>query len=78
MHILKKILDYVVGALGIGVAILLFYGGVMAIVRVAGTIARGEPLTLTTRFKHYIFYVSVLAAIAAYFKLRRKYRGENE
>jgi hypothetical protein len=78
MHILKKILDYVVGALRIGVACLIIYGAVMAIMRVAGTIARGEPLALTTRFKHYIFYVSLLAAIAAYVKLRRKYRGENK
>jgi hypothetical protein len=58
MHILKKTFDYIVGALGIVVGSLIIYAGVRAIVRVVGTIARGEPVDLTTHFRLHILSLS--------------------
>jgi hypothetical protein len=78
MRIMKKAFDYVVGALGIVVGSLFIYAAVRAIVRVVGTIARGEPVDLTPRFKRHILSLCVLAAVTAYVKLRQKYKGDKK
>jgi drug/metabolite transporter superfamily protein YnfA len=65
MHILKKTFDYVVGALGIVAGSLIIYAGVRAIVR--GEFRLLTPGTLS---------LCVLAVVAAYVKLRQKYKGE--
>jgi hypothetical protein len=78
MSTMKKTFDYVVGALGIVVGSLIIYAAVRAIVRVVGTIARGEPVDLTARHRNYILFLCVLAAVTAYVKLRQKYKGEDK
>ena len=78
MNILKKPFDYIVGGLGIVVGSLIIYAGVRAIVHVVGTIAGGEPVDLTARHRNKILVLCLLAAVTAYVKLRRKYRGENK
>jgi hypothetical protein len=67
-----------VGALGIVVGSLIIYATVMAIMRVVGAIARGEPVDLAARHKRYILILCALAAVTAYVKLRQKYGKKDE